>query len=63
MAEVPSTFAQAIADDYLLENELDPGTRAALAAAFAFLLHSIIRPSTSTHLILDVLLRIHAERR
>jgi oligoendopeptidase F len=32
MAEVPSTFAQAIADDYLLENEDDPGTRAALAA-------------------------------
>jgi oligoendopeptidase F len=32
MAEVPSTFAQAIADDYLLENETDPGTRAALAA-------------------------------
>ena len=32
MAEVPSTFAQAIADDYLLENEADPGTRAALAA-------------------------------
>jgi len=28
MAEVPSTFAQAIADDYLLENESDPGTRA-----------------------------------
>jgi oligoendopeptidase F len=32
MAEVPSTFAQAIADDYLLENEADLGTRAALAA-------------------------------
>jgi oligoendopeptidase F len=32
MAEVPSTFAQAIADDYLLANESDPGTRAALAA-------------------------------
>jgi oligoendopeptidase F len=32
MAEVPSTFAQALADDYLLENETDPGTRAALAA-------------------------------
>jgi oligoendopeptidase F len=32
MAEVPSTFAQAIADDYLLEKEADPGTRAALAA-------------------------------
>jgi oligoendopeptidase F len=31
MAEVPSTFAQSIADDYLLENEDDPGTRAALA--------------------------------
>jgi len=31
MAEVPSTFAQSIADDYLLENESDPGTRAALA--------------------------------
>ena len=32
MAEVPSTFAQSIADDYLLENETDAGTRAALAA-------------------------------
>ena len=32
MAEVPSTFAQALADDYLLENESDVGTRAALAA-------------------------------
>jgi oligoendopeptidase F len=32
MAEVPSTFAQALADDYLLENETDPATRAALAA-------------------------------
>jgi oligoendopeptidase F len=32
MAEVPSTFAQALADDYLLENETDPGTRAALSA-------------------------------
>jgi len=32
MAEVPSTFAQALADDYLLQNETDPGTRAALAA-------------------------------
>ncbi len=32
MAEVPSTFAQSIADDSLLENETDPGTRAALAA-------------------------------
>jgi len=32
MAEVPSTFAQALADDYLLENETDVGTRAALAA-------------------------------
>ena len=32
MAEVPSTFAQALADDYLLENEADLGTRAALAA-------------------------------
>jgi oligoendopeptidase F len=32
MAEVPSTFAQAIADDFLLENESDPGTRAALAS-------------------------------
>jgi oligoendopeptidase F len=31
LAEVPSTFAQAIADDYLLESETDPGTRAALA--------------------------------
>jgi oligoendopeptidase F len=32
MAEVPSTFAQSIADDYLLENETDASTRAALAA-------------------------------
>ena len=32
LAEVPSTFAQSIADDYLLENESDLGTRAALAA-------------------------------
>ena len=32
LAEVPSTFAQSIADDYLLENEQDAGTRAALAA-------------------------------
>ena len=32
MAEVPSTFAQSIADDYLLENESDPATRAALAS-------------------------------
>ncbi|HEY2372249.1 MAG TPA: M3 family oligoendopeptidase [Gaiellaceae bacterium] len=32
MAEVPSTFAQSLADDYLLENESDVGTRAALAA-------------------------------
>jgi oligoendopeptidase F len=32
MAEVPSTFAQSIADDYLLENETDVSTRAALAA-------------------------------
>jgi oligoendopeptidase F len=32
MAEVPSTFAQALADDHLLESETDPGTRAALAA-------------------------------
>jgi oligoendopeptidase F len=31
LAEVPSTFAQSIADDYLLENESDAGTRAALA--------------------------------
>src|SRR6185312_9826024 len=32
MAEVPSTFAQALADDFLLENEADLGTRAALAS-------------------------------
>ena len=32
VAEVPSTFAQALADDYLLENESDGGTLAALAA-------------------------------
>ena len=32
MAEVPSTFGQALADDFLLENEADPATRAALAA-------------------------------
>jgi len=29
---VPSTFAQSLADDYLLENEADAGTRASLAA-------------------------------
>jgi oligoendopeptidase F len=32
MAEVPSTFAQSLTDDYLLENETDATTRAALAA-------------------------------
>jgi len=32
MAEVPSTFAQSLADDYLLENESHRGTRASLAA-------------------------------
>jgi oligoendopeptidase F len=32
MAEVPSTFAQSLADEYLLENEADAGTRASLAA-------------------------------
>jgi oligoendopeptidase F len=32
MAEVPSTFAQSLADDYLLVNEDDAGTRASLAA-------------------------------
>jgi oligoendopeptidase F len=32
IAEVPSTFAQSISDDYLLANEGDAGTRAALAA-------------------------------
>jgi len=32
IAEVPSTFAQALADDYLLESEADPLTRAVLAA-------------------------------
>jgi oligoendopeptidase F len=32
MAEVPSTFAQSISDDYLLANETDLGTRAALAS-------------------------------
>ncbi|HWX08670.1 MAG TPA: M3 family oligoendopeptidase [Gaiellaceae bacterium] len=32
MAEVPSTFAQSLSDDYLLENETDAATRAALAA-------------------------------
>jgi oligoendopeptidase F len=31
MAEVPSTFAQALADDFLLENETDAATRASLA--------------------------------
>jgi oligoendopeptidase F len=31
MAEVPSTFAQSLADDYLLENETDAATRASLA--------------------------------
>ena len=47
MAEVPSTFAQSLADDYLLENETDPGTRAALAAdrlenAFAAVYRQIV---------------------
>src|SRR5258706_1434781 len=32
MEEVLSTFAQSLADDYLLENESDAGTSAALAA-------------------------------
>ena len=32
VAEVPSTFAQSLADDYLLEAETDPQTRAALAS-------------------------------
>jgi oligoendopeptidase F len=32
MAEVPSTFAQSLADDYLLANEDDVATRASLAA-------------------------------
>jgi oligoendopeptidase F len=32
LAEVPSTFAQAIADDYLMEKETDASTRAALAS-------------------------------
>ena len=32
LAEVPSTFAQSITDDYLLAEESDPGTLAALAA-------------------------------
>jgi oligoendopeptidase F len=32
LAEVPSTFAQSLADDYLLANESDAGTRASLAA-------------------------------
>ena len=32
LAEVPSTFAQSLADDYLLETESDEHTRAALAA-------------------------------
>jgi oligoendopeptidase F len=32
LAEVPSTFAQSVADDYLLANESDSGTRASLAA-------------------------------
>ncbi|MHB8469329.1 MAG: M3 family metallopeptidase [Gaiellaceae bacterium] len=32
LAEVPSTFAQSLADDYLLEAEADSATRAALAA-------------------------------
>jgi oligoendopeptidase F len=47
MAEVPSTFAQAIADDYLLENETDAGTRAALASdrlenAFAAIYRQVV---------------------
>jgi len=32
VAEVPSTFAQSLSDDYLLEAETDPQTRAALAS-------------------------------
>jgi oligoendopeptidase F len=47
LAEVPSTFAQAIADDYLLENETDAGTRAALASdrlenAFAAIYRQVV---------------------
>src|SRR6266404_850228 len=33
LAEVPSTFAQSLSDDYMLETETDAQTRAALAAA------------------------------
>jgi oligoendopeptidase F len=47
MAEVPSTFAQSLADDYLLENEDDAGTRASLAAdrlenAFAAIYRQVV---------------------
>ncbi len=47
MAEVPSTFAQSLADDYLLENEADAGTRASLAAdrlenAFAAIYRQVV---------------------
>src|SRR3954464_1123940 len=47
MAEVPSTFAQSLADDYLLENETDVGTRASLAAdrlenAFAAIYRQVV---------------------
>ncbi len=47
MAEVPSTFAQSLADDYLLANETDAGTRASLAAdrlenAFAAIYRQVV---------------------
>jgi oligoendopeptidase F len=47
MAEVPSTFAQSLADDYLLENETDAATRASLAVerlenAFAAIYRQVV---------------------
>jgi oligoendopeptidase F len=47
MAEVPSTFAQSVADGYLLANETDAGTRASLAAdrlenAFAAIYRQVV---------------------
>lgn len=47
IAEVPSTFAQLLSDDYLLETETDPRTRAAVAVdrlenAFAAIFRQIV---------------------
>jgi Oligoendopeptidase F len=53
MAEVPSTFAQSLADDYLLENEDDAATRASLAAdrlenAFAAIYRQTVLAASSS---------------